>query len=272
VAVINSLVLIQTATRGAMVGLFGGVFLIALLFAILEKENKKLKISAIVFIVAILIAGAGIFLIKDSNFVKNYSPLQRITSISINEGSAEARILNWQIALEGFKERPIFGWGQSNFNYVFDKYYLPAHHGNETWFDRTHNIVFDWLIAGGIFGLLLYFSIIISALYLIWFKKGNLILSEQVILTGLLSAYVFQNLFVFDQLTSYILFILVLGFINSQTKFLTVIYEKDLGENFRYTATTLFLILLPFTVYLLNVPSYLANKELISAFQIFVQD
>ena len=56
------------------------------------------------------------------------------------------------MAFEGVKERPILGWGQSNYNYVFNKYYRPELLEGEAWFDRVHNIVMDWLIAGGIIG------------------------------------------------------------------------------------------------------------------------
>jgi hypothetical protein len=52
------------------------------------------------------------------------------------------------MALKGIAERPVLGWGQENFNYVFNKYYNPQMFGQEEWFDRTHNVVLDWLIAG----------------------------------------------------------------------------------------------------------------------------
>jgi len=267
-AIIQTVVVFQTSTRGAILGLFGGIFLTAILIAIFQKENKKLRIGAGVFIGAIIIGVAGLFLLKGTPIVENYQPFRRVTTITISEGTAQARIVNWQIAFEGFKERPILGWGQSNFNLVFDKYYLPEHYGNENWFDRVHNIIFDWLIAGGIFGLLFYLSIFASTLYLIWFKKGTLSINEQSILTGLLAAYFFQNLFVFDQLTSYILFIMILGYVTSQSDYIKLISEKKIPDNINFVLASLVVILIPVTVYGMNAPSYFANRNLLEGMQI----
>jgi len=43
------------------------------------------------------------------------------------------------MAWEGVKEKPLLGWGQENFNLVFNKYYEPSLYGQEVWFDRVHN-------------------------------------------------------------------------------------------------------------------------------------
>jgi O-antigen ligase len=61
---------------------------------------------------------------------------------------------------QGFKEKPVFGWGQENFNYVFNKYYNPAMFDQEQWFDRAHNEFLDWLIAGGLPAFFLYISLL----------------------------------------------------------------------------------------------------------------
>ena len=111
------------------------------------------------------------------------------------------------MAYQGFKERPALGWGQENFNYVFNKYYNPKMYDQEQWFDRTHNVFFDWLVAGGALGILSYLSIFFAVIYSLWKRNGsNLSIAEESILTGLLVGYFFQNLFVFDNVTSYILF------------------------------------------------------------------
>src|SRR3989344_3553367 len=86
------------------------------------------------------------------NFVKNSPVLSRFASINVEETTTKSRFMIWNMAMQGLKERPILGWGQESFNYVFNKYYDPGMYGQEQWFDRTHNIIFDWLIAGGILG------------------------------------------------------------------------------------------------------------------------
>jgi cytochrome c-type biogenesis protein CcmH/NrfG len=111
------------------------------------------------------------------------------------------------------KERPILGWGQENYAIVFDKYYDPRMYAQEPWFDRVHDIVMDWLIAGGFLGLLSYLSIFGATLWALWKRASVFTAAEKSIFTGLLAGYFFHNLTVFDNVTSYILFGFVLAYI-----------------------------------------------------------
>jgi tetratricopeptide (TPR) repeat protein len=86
----------------------------------------------------------------------------------------------------------------------------------EPWFDRSHNVFFDWLIAGGALGLLAYLSMFGSALFLIWFgSRRSFSVLEKSILTGTLAGYFVHNIFVFDNLTSYIVFFAILAFVHA---------------------------------------------------------
>jgi len=224
--------LYHTATRGAILGLIGGLFVAAASVVLTTREKVVRVISGGVLAVIVLVVLLGMGA-KNYEFVKNQPSFVRLTSISTSE--AGPRFMVWTMAWQGFKERPILGWGQESFNYVFNKYYDPKMYAQEQWFDRTHNIVFDWLIAGGALGLLGYLSIFFLALYYLWkqaemyfslkqwckrffqFARGHEIphLLEKSVLSGLLAAYFFQNLFVFDNITSYILFFSVLAYIHT---------------------------------------------------------
>ena len=102
----------------------------------------------------------------------------------------------------GFAARPVTGWGQEGFNYVFNTYYNPAMYTQEPWFDRAHNVFFDWLIAGGFPALLLFLALLISAVVALY--RGSASRAERIVLIGALAAYAFQGLFVFDNLFTYI--------------------------------------------------------------------
>ncbi len=268
--ILQTVIIFQTGTRGSMLGLLGGLVLMALLIAILNKENKVFRKIAFSLLGVVIIFIGAIFIFKDSSAVQNIQPLQRIVTISPAEGTAKARITNWKIATEGFKERPILGWGQSNFNYVFDKHYLPEHHGNETWFDRVHNIFFDWLIAGGILGLLFYLSIWLATLYYI-FRSQNFSANEKSVLVALLASYFFHNLFVFDQIVSYIYFIFILAFVYSQTGKEIESLSTPINSIRKNIYLSIIIILIPISIYVLNIPSLKANQELISALRIVNQ-
>ncbi len=149
IALLQIVVLFYTGTRGAILGLMAGAGLATILIAIFERERKVLRTGAIGILVAIMLLVGGFIAVRDSAFVKDTPLLNRFSEISISNFSTNARVMVWGMALEGFKERPILGWGMENFNFVFNKYYDPRMHGQEQWFDRAHNVFFDWLIAGG---------------------------------------------------------------------------------------------------------------------------
>lgn len=203
-----------TQTRGAALGLLGGLFVGSLFMAIFEKKGK-LKIASISLVASIILI-IGVFIaIKETAFVKENPVLNRFAEISWKNTSGQARQIIWPIAIEGFKERPIKGWGQEGFNYVFAKYYNPELWRHEPWFDRTHNVFLDWLVATGVIGFLLYLSLYVATIFLViksFFKDNKLMCA---ILLGLLFAYSFQNLFIFDNLGSYLLFFSLLAFVHN---------------------------------------------------------
>lgn len=220
VLAIDCIVLLLTATRGTILGLIGGVFVSAVLIALSSRDsNERLVRPAIGVIAGIMVLAGGFFLVRDAAWVQNVSFLQRLGTISTSDSTTKARFYNWGMAWEGVKERPLLGWGQENYAVVFDKYYDPRMYSAEPWFDRVHNVVFDWLVAGGILGLLSYLSIFAAALVALWHRSRDpkavsaFTVVESSILTGVLAGYFFHNLFVFDNVTSYMLFGLVIAYI-----------------------------------------------------------
>ncbi|MDB5204378.1 MAG: hypothetical protein JWP09_406 [Candidatus Taylorbacteria bacterium] len=207
------IILYYTATRGAILGLIGGLLLTAIIIAITEKEHRHIKNVSIAVIAILFVVVFGFILIKNTSFVKNSPVLTRFASISIDDTKTQARSIIWPMAIDAFKEKPVLGWGQDNFIIAFAEYYRPEMIRHEPWFDRTHNAFLDWLIAGGILGYIGYLSLYVFALRGLW-KSAMFTKREKAVLIGLFSAYAFQNLFIFDNLISYMLFILLLGLSN----------------------------------------------------------
>lgn len=218
VLAIDCIVLLLTATRGTILGLIGGALVSAALIALFGRDaSSRLAKASLGMIVGIIVVSGGFFLVRDAAWVQNVSFLQRLGTISTSDSTTKARFYNWGMAWEGVKERPILGWGQENYAVVFDKYYDPRMYSAEPWFDRVHNVIFDWLVAGGILGLLSYLSIFVAALIALWRRAGNtapaFTVVESSILTGVLAGYFFHNLFVFDNVMSYILFGFIIAYI-----------------------------------------------------------
>jgi O-antigen ligase len=61
------------------------------------------------------------------------------------------------------------GWGAENFSAVFDKHLDTRHfvpgQNSETWFDRAHSVVFDYLAETGALGFLSYLTMLGVALF-----------------------------------------------------------------------------------------------------------
>ncbi len=208
----DTYMLLATGTRGTMLGLIGGTFLTAVLVLIQANKSRTAWRAAVGGLVALAILAGLFFMVKDQAWVNKIGFLSRMATISTTDTTAKARFYNWGMAWKGVQERPILGWGQENYAIVFDKYYDPRMHGQEPWFDRVHNIIFDWLVAGGFLGLISYLSVFAATLWALW-RSGAFTVAERSLLTGLLAGYFVHNFFVFDNVTSYILFGTILAFI-----------------------------------------------------------
>jgi len=209
-----------TATRGVMLGLFGGLFLLTLLLAVNKSVNSKIKRNAFFVLIGLALLGVIFVSFRNSDFIRKFPPLSRLADISLQSSDASARFMVWGSAIEGFKEKPILGWGQENFGLVFDKYYNPEMYDREQWFDRAHNALLDWLLSGGILALLLYLALIYFTIYSIWQKRGeqeshNLSGVDKAVLTSMLAAYIFQSLFVFDNVVGSILLFSLFAMVHS---------------------------------------------------------
>ncbi len=279
VALLNAIVLYYTATRGSILGALGGIILTALL--VLWKGGKtntstesnlpaqeKGSISArkialgIVISVVVLV---GVFVgIRNTAFVKSSPVLSRFASFSLSDPENQGRSYVWPMAIKGVEQRPFLGWGQESFNYVFNANYNAAMYNQEQWFDRTHDIFLDWLINAGILGLISYVSLFVGLLYILWKKSTAFSVEEKSLLTGLIAGYVFNNIFVFDNLISYLLFFAVLAWVSS----LAVEEEVKPGrifssETIYYFYVPIITILCVVCVYYVNVPAILQSRALI---------
>lgn len=265
----ETIMLYFTATRGAILGFIGGLVVTGILVFWNEKENKTIKNISKYILGSVAVIVLAFLLIKDTNFVKNSPVLSRFSTLSYSEFKTQGRYFVWPMAINGIKERPILGWGQENFNFVFNKNYNPQMFGQEEWFDRTHNVVLDWMIAGGLLGFLAYASIYLALFYYIWRKQSSLKSSEKSILTGLVVAYIFHNLFVFDNLVSYVLFFTVLAMITNENKLgvnTSEFYKKKFSDDsVNYVVLPSAVVLTIALIYFVNVPAISANTKLIKA-------
>jgi O-antigen ligase len=215
IAVIMSLIfligIILSQSRSSIFGLFvGGLVLLG--FVIFSKKvSYKIRLGIAGFL-GISILCIGILLNSgDKSFVKNSVFLARIVRVATASKTSLSRLNNWKVSYEGFKEKPLLGWGQENYQYVFAKYFLPELYDDAPWYDRSHNFLLDWMVSGGILGLL---SFLAPFGIMLWFTiRSNKFSSIQKgLFVGFIVAYFTNNFFSFDNLTGVITVFMVLGY------------------------------------------------------------
>lgn len=214
---LQGLALYYTETRGALLGLLGGLIVAALYIAWRGRAPKWRELRrwslGTLGVLALLIG--GFFAVRNTSLVSHSNTLERLASISLEDPTTQSRFTIWNMALQGAQERPLLGWGQENFSFVFNKHYVPSMYNQEQWFDRAHNQFLDWLVAGGFPAFLLYLALFVLAAFAI-VRSEELSVPQQAALLGLLAGYGFNNLFVFDNLISAAYFYLVLAFVWGQ--------------------------------------------------------
>lgn len=258
----------RTSTRGVILGLLGGLIVTSIIISVFEKKNKFIRNSFIGILAFIVIIIVGFFAMKNTSFVKNDITLNRLAQISWNDvaGQGQARQYVWAMALQGVAEKPILGWGQDGFNYVFNKYYDPRMYAQEQWFDRAHNTPLDVLVAGGVLGLLTYLSIFVASLYVIIKKKNNFSATEIGLIIGLLAAYFAQNIFVFDNLISYVYFYVVLAYLYFRDTENSEGDKREASDDFvNYVVAPILVIVFGGMLWYCNVRPMTVNIEIIQA-------
>lgn len=152
-------VFIFAATRGAFLGLIGAALAFLGYFVYAHKKWRRSLLvggASLVVLVALLVN------FKNTPFVQAI-PGSRIFDISLTTQTFADRAIMWGIALEGWEERPLLGWGPENYLQVFDRKFDPAYfkpaEGFGAWFDRAHSIYFDYLVETGILGLLSFLAV-----------------------------------------------------------------------------------------------------------------
>lgn len=210
-----------SGSRGALIGVVVGAFVSGCIYAaVLRKQHAwGYKILLVGFVVGIMVTGV-LFHYRHTSFVERIPAVGRVLNTSWAELTTSPRSIAWSIAIEGWKERPILGWGPNNYFYIFDKYYHPQslEYGyGETWFDNAHNIILNTLAVQGLVGLVIYLGIFVAAFVGLVkaHRKGYIDVHIMSIGIGFLVGSLVQNVTVFENPTSYLYTMFWLALVSS---------------------------------------------------------
>ncbi|EKD43150.1 MAG: hypothetical protein ACD_72C00431G0001, partial [uncultured bacterium] len=212
-AVISLIAIFASQTRGDLVGLYFGL-LFCLVFLVRDvnwKEKIKINLLLLSFL---LVAPVLLFSLRNFSLVKNIPTLNRLVSTSLSTGGG-SRLLMWQTAGVGWQQKSIFGWGWENFYDLFNKNYLPEFsRQTEDWQDNAHSVPFNLLATTGAVGLMAYLAVYFYIFYLL-FKNYQLKNKQERFFSVIFGAFwlyhFIRNLFVFEELSSYLVFFWMLA-------------------------------------------------------------
>jgi len=214
-----------TGTRGAIVGLAFGILLAAVYFAVKGKDiplnlgvaKTDMQKAGIAFIVIAVLGIGGFAITRDNPFWKKIPGVSRFTDLSLNDSTLQTRLISAGVSLnavnpaENGAHRLLIGYGWDNFNIAYNKHFNPEYMRYEPlWFDRAHNKIFDVLVMTGALGLFAYLGAWFLLFYLAFKKIPEKNIAAALIFFG--GAFFVQNLFVFDQISTYIPFFAFLAF------------------------------------------------------------
>lgn len=270
----------MTGSRGAFLGIIAGFGLFFVLWAFFGVRDLKKRLVFGSFIILLVLTPFIFISLKDTEFIKGSRILGRFGNISFSDNTVQARFIIWGMALKSFTERPILGWGPGNFIIPYAKYYNPKMFGNEPWFDRTHNMPLEWLTSGGLAVFLLYLALMGSLVwaFLTSVSYGRLDRRGAFLFVSMVAAYLFQLLFVFDILATYIMLILFLGFASVLRFSENAVWSSVYSNGFRTSVRKInpgityavigvsFAAALILTTFI-NIKPFRAAQELINAFQ-----
>lgn len=216
--------LISIQARAATVSFLGGLVLLLFLWLIFCQQGNLRRLGFSLLIIYIILAVSFAFFVFQPESFARKGVVSKIADPLYAE-TLGGRFIVWKTAWQGFLQKPFLGWGLESFEYVFAKNYNPClgtpECGDNIWYDRAHNIILDTLVERGLLGLLLYIGIFLAVFYILWLNYFRGLVSFWIpgVFGTLLVSYFVQNLTVFDMISSYLAFFLVLGFAASITSF-----------------------------------------------------
>jgi O-antigen ligase/tetratricopeptide (TPR) repeat protein len=219
---INLLALVYAENRSTVIGLALGAVTGALILAALNTSPRRRWIAPAAAIgLAVLIAGisAGIRAFPSSAFTRSAPTVLRRLALTDAAGSDESRTMQWRAAIEGFKDRPLLGYGLENHDLVWSAHLDPGIYRLDTdVFDKTHNQYLELLATTGLIGTLAFLGIwlAIAVTLIRAYRDDRISAASLAILSGLQVAYAIYLVFWFVDLNSTMLWILFAALIASR--------------------------------------------------------
>jgi O-antigen ligase len=206
-----------TETRGAIIGLGAGAVGFAAVYSVWGRIERIRQVSyaimGMVIVVLLLFIVARTTSVLDP-VIDRSATLGRVATIGPNDESIKGRITSISAGLQGYVEKPIFGWGPENYLIAWGKHF-DAESGVRERFDQAHNKLVEELTTKGAVGLVTYLAIwaFIILVFVRAVKRREAYEQVFVILVGAaMGGFFVQNMFLFDSPVTVLQFVVLVSF------------------------------------------------------------
>lgn len=229
---LNLLALFFAENRSTVIGLVLGTIVGGLIFAAVGPASRKKWITlAMAGAFAVLVTGisVGVREFPASSMTRHVPTVLKRLALTNPAGSDESRTMQWRAAIDGFKDRPLLGYGLENHNLVWSAHFDPRIYMTTDIFDRTHNQFLETLATTGLIGTVAFLGIwfAIGVTLVGAYRTGRLSAPAVAVLAGLQVAYATFLFFWFVDLNSTMLWILIAALIASRGTVGSVVLEAS---------------------------------------------
>jgi len=225
-------VLFLTGTRGSLVGLVAGA--VAMPVALTIFGNRK-ALRPVGLAALGVVSGVAVLFVLDQSPRISVSPgypdqttSARMVRTTVEESSVAIRLKLIGVAVKGFLDRPVLGWGHDNFSRVYDRFADASFYKYGTVpADQPHNKVAEELATKGALGTLCYGTLWIVLVWAIVRRRRQP--REETLAYAVLGAaggYFVQNLFLFDTPATLLQWALLMSWVAGQERAAAEVAEE----------------------------------------------
>lgn len=207
-SVLELIAVFLSATRGTILALLVAGLLAAVLFLFTTTDARLRTLLISVLGGGVLIGGA-FFAFRTEIAALPLGGLSRLASISTTDPDVASRLFIWKNMVGQIAQRPVLGVGAEHIDALFNSFYDPSAI-EEQWFDRSHNAYLDYAAQYGLLGPVLYLGLIVALCVVAWrHREEDVVVGTMLALAAV--TYAVQNIFVFDTISTWWLFLVLLA-------------------------------------------------------------
>jgi O-antigen ligase len=230
-AAIELWAMLVTQNRSSILGAVIGAAVATVLLGMLNTRRRTRWVPALIAVGlgATVLAVAAVRSGSDNRLLSVAPPAFRRIAETNLDGPDAVRGFQWDAAIAGFRERPVFGFGPENHHLVWSAHFDPRSEqiGIDV-FDRTHNQYLEILATTGIIGTVAFIAIWAAIGYSLCLalSGGRLSVGEFAVLAGGHVAYAAYLLFWFVDINAAIVWMLLTALIAARSNPLPVLRES----------------------------------------------